>query len=81
MQTRTYLLHMSSPIMKLAYGLLHKGGQAASGGPPIFVKVIMGDEVCIESVCALLYILSWIIKTPGKGNLMGFHNPGRGEGY
>ena len=32
-----------SPIMDAAFGRLHKGGQAAFGGPPTFVESIMGD--------------------------------------
>ena len=46
----TYLIHISSPIMKAAFGHLHKGGWAASGRTPTFVAVIMGDEVRIKYV-------------------------------
>lgn len=51
-------LHISSPV--------HEGGRASSNGPPTFVKVVMGDEMCLKYVCVCLFI-SCLCNNLGRG--------------
>ena len=73
-QKRTYLIHIRSPIIKAAFGRLHKDGLAAFGGQPTFVEIIMGDQV--YNMGAYSHILRGVSTPPLL--LGGFINPGKG---